>query len=117
MLGPLLVHQKMDFAAFNYFASRLIGIKKELRNILAFGTDGDKAQVEAFIHSFPCAIQLRCFVHCKSNVHEKLKSLWLSAPICEEFISDIFGKRVGNTFQEGLVDSSSVEVVDDRLHF
>ena len=116
MLGLLLVHQKMDFAAFNYFASSLIGIKKELKNILAFGTDGDKALVEAFTHNFPFAIQLCCFVHFKNNVHEKLKCLGLSARICEEFISDIFGKRVGNTYQEGLVDSSSVEEVDDRLH-
>ena len=115
MLGPLLYHQKMDFAAFNYFASSLIGIK-ELKNILAFGTDGDKALVEAFTHNFPCAIQLHCFVHVKNNVYENLKSLGLLAPICEEFICDIFGKRVGNTFQEGLVDSSSVEEVDDCLH-
>ena len=72
----------------------MIGIKK-LKNILAFGTDGDKALVEAFTHK---------------------KSLGLSARICKEFISDIFGKRVGNTYQEGLVDSSSVEEVDDCLH-
>ena len=44
-----------------------------------------------------------------------VKKLALSAPICEEFISDIFRKRVGNTFQEGLVDSSRLEEVD-RLH-
>ena len=28
MLGPLLVHQKVDFPAFNYFASTLIGLNK-----------------------------------------------------------------------------------------
>ena len=28
--GPILVHQKVDFAAFNYFASTLIGCKREL---------------------------------------------------------------------------------------
>ena len=118
MLGPLLVrllvHQKMDFAA--YFTSSLNGIKEELKTILAFGTDGNKVPVEAFTHNFHCAIQLRCFVHFKNNVHEKLKSLGLSAPIWEEFISDIFGKWVGNTFQEGLVDISSAEEFDDHLH-
>ena len=31
MLGPLLVYQKVDFPAFNYFASTLIGLQKELR--------------------------------------------------------------------------------------
>lgn len=28
MLGPLLVHQKVDFPAFNYFASTIIGLQK-----------------------------------------------------------------------------------------
>ena len=56
MLGPLFVHQKMDFAAFNYIASSLIGIKKELKNILVFGTDGDKALVETFTLCHPASL-------------------------------------------------------------
>ena len=65
MLGPLLVHQKVDFPAFNYFASTLIGSWKEPKHVLAFGT-GDKAIVEALSHNFPFAIQLRCFLHFKN---------------------------------------------------
>lgn len=30
ILGPILVHQRMDFATFNYFASTLIGFNKKL---------------------------------------------------------------------------------------
>ena len=58
MIGPILVHQQTDFASFNYFASTPISHSKQLRNILCFGSDGDKALVEAFSHSFPFAIQL-----------------------------------------------------------
>ena len=67
VLGPLLVHQKVDFPAFNYFASTLIGLQKELKHVLAFGSDGDKAIVEAPSHNFPFAIQLHCFLHFKKN--------------------------------------------------
>ena len=33
MLGPMLVHQKVDFPAFNYFAGTLIGLQKELKRV------------------------------------------------------------------------------------
>ena len=67
MLGPMLVHQRTQFSTFNYFCSTLIGYNKSLRDVLAFGTDGDKNLTEALGHSFPFAIQLRCFVHFKKK--------------------------------------------------
>ena len=115
MLGPLLVHQKVDFTAFNYFVSTLIGLKKELRNVLAFGSDGDKALVEALSHNFPYAIQLRCFLHFQKNVEQKLKEFGIPTKVAEEFIYDIFGHRAGNTYQEGLVDCCSIMEFDERV--
>ena len=115
MLGPLLVHQKVDFPAFNYFSSTLIGLQKELQHVLAFGTDGDKAIVEALSHSFPFAIQLRCSLHFKKNVEHKLKEFGFPTQVMQEFVSDIFGKRVANTYQEGLIDSCSVQEFDERV--
>ena len=47
ILGPLLVHQKSDSAAFNYVASS----KEDARRGLTFGTDGDKALVQTFTHN------------------------------------------------------------------
>ena len=75
LLGPMLIHQSVDFSAFNYFMSTLIGCRRELRHVMAYGTDGDKAIIEAMTHSFPYAIQLRCFIHFRRNVEEKLKNL------------------------------------------
>ena len=115
MLGPALIHQRVDFTAFNYFASTLVGCRRELRKILSFGSDGDKALVEAFTHNFPNAIQLRCFIHFKNNVQEKLKEYGFAASVTSEFIADIFGKRVGNTFYAGLVDSASLSEFDERF--
>ena len=42
MLGPVLVHQQMDFATSNYFASSLIGFNKKLQDMCAFETDGQE---------------------------------------------------------------------------
>ena len=116
ILGPIFVHQKVDFQAFNYFGSTLISLRRGLQHLMAFGTDGDKALVEAFAHNFPYAIQLRCFIHFHRNVEQKLKEFGIPSSVAEEFLGDIFGKRIGNTFQEGLVDSTSVDEVEERLH-
>ena len=113
ILGPMLVHQKVDFPAFNYFASTLIGLQKELKHVLAFGTDGDKAL--ALSHNFPFAIQLRCFLHFKKNVEQKLREFGIPSHLAQEFVANIFGKHVGNTYQEGLVDSCSLDEFDQCL--
>lgn len=115
LLGALLIHQSTSFAAFNYFASTLVGCRPALRQLMAFGTDGDKGLIEAFTHNFPYSIQLRCFIHFKKNVEAKLKDLGLPSSVSQEFIDDIFGKRVGNSFQEGLVSSCSADEVEERL--
>ena len=115
MIGPMLVHQRMQFATFNYFASTLIGSNKQIRNVLAFGTDGDKNLTEALGHNFPFALQLRCFIHFKKNVQEKLRDLGLPSHISQQFLDDIFGKRDGNLKIEGLVDSTGVEDFQQKL--
>ena len=112
LLGPVLIHQSTSFSAFNYFASTLIGCRPKLRHILAFGSDGDKALVEAFTHNFPYAIQLRYFIHFRRNVAEKSKSL---SVILQEFLDDIFGKHSNNSYQEGLVDCCSSDDFDRHL--
>lgn len=69
--------------AFNYFSSTLIGMEKELKNILAFGTDRDKAIVEALSHNFLFALQLRRALHFRKNVEQKLKELGLPTQVVE----------------------------------
>ena len=115
MTGPILVHQRKNFSSFNYFSNTLISYKKKLRNIQAFGTDGDPALIEALSHNFPLAKQLRCFIHMKKNLESKLKDNGLPPSVSQEFISDIFGKRTGRTYEEGLVDSTDSSDFDCRL--
>ena len=82
------------------------GLKRDLKQLLAFGTDGDKALVEALLLNFPFATQLRCFIHFKHNIEMKLREL---GHISQEFVSDIFGKQIGNTRKNGLVDCQSLK--------
>jgi hypothetical protein len=115
LLGPILVHQCKDFIAFNYFISTLIAHERKLKNVKAFGTDGDPALIEALSHNFPDALQLRCSIHLKRNIAEKLKSRGISSSDIQEFLADIFGKQCGNTFQEGLIDSKNAVDFHHRL--
>ena len=113
--GPILVHQRKDFGSFNYFASTLISFDKKLQHLQAFGTDGDQALIEAFAHNFSSAAQLRCFLHVKQNITTKLRDSGIPLSVAQEFVSDIFGRRVGDTYEEGLVDSNCASEFDSRL--
>ena len=88
---------------------------KLIRNALAFGTDGDKNLTVALGHNFPFALQLRCFIHFKKNVQEKLRDLSLPSHISQQFLDDIFWKCDRNLKIEGLVDSTGVEDFQQKL--
>ena len=68
IMGPILIHQQSKFSSFNYFFSTLISANKQLRNVLAVGTDGDEALVQAVQTNFPYAKQLRCFIILKRTL-------------------------------------------------
>lgn len=114
-LGPILIHYKKNFSAFNYLACTLIEHCQNLRDIQAFGSDGDPALVEALSHNFPIAKQLRCFIHLKRNITEKLKERGISSSDMQEFLADIFGKHVGTVYWEGLVSAEDCNDFDAKL--
>ena len=47
----------------------------------------------------------------------QLKEYEFAASVTSEFIADIFGKHVGNTFYAGLVDSASLGEFDERFEY
>lgn len=51
-IGPVLIHQRKSFSAFNYFASTLVSYSKKILNISAFGTVGKQALVMHLHTSF-----------------------------------------------------------------
>lgn len=75
MLGPMLLHQRKTFETYNFFFSKLVGLNKETASVLAFGTDGEEALIQALQRNFYHALHLRCFIHFKDNCKEQLKSM------------------------------------------
>jgi transposase-like protein len=77
-----------------------------------FGTDGEKALSNALQMVFKEAKHLRCFLHFKSNLEDRLKSLNIPKFQRVEFLRDVFGKPAEF---EGLVDAENEECFDAPL--
>ena len=101
-LGPILIHYKKTYL---FFTSSLVGMRKNLRNLKAFGTDGEECLAEAFSHDFPSATHLVCQIHKRRNIETKLKNLNFPVDMRGVILDDIFGKQVSGTYYMGLIDS------------
>lgn len=66
--GQLLRGDMQVRNAKRSLASSLLGLRKELQCIKSFGTDGEKALVDAFVHEFRFATHLYCTIHARKNV-------------------------------------------------
>ena len=115
LIGPTMIHYRKTFHTYLFFASTLIGLRQELQGLRAFGTDGEKALVDAFSHEFRYAMHLTCFNHFRQNVKRKLQELQYPESSIKEILGDIFGCNQGSIFSEGLVDSNSDEEYDEKL--
>jgi len=99
------------------FFSTLIGLQPNISNILAIGTDGEAALVNAASQNFPRASQSRCFRHLQQNIERHLKDNHFPDATIKEYICDIFGWHESDgTVHEGLVDSCNSEQFADNLH-
>ena len=84
-----------------------------LKLLKAYGTDGEEALVNALEECFPNTISLRCFIHKRRNLEERLKSAATSSR--KIIIQDIFGVKECDVFSKGLVDMESEESFLDGL--
>lgn len=102
MLGPMFIHVTKDFASYHFFSSSLVGQRKQLSSIKAFGTDGELALENALEATFPNAQHVRCFLHFRSNIERKLHELNIPSALKTEIVKDIMGNP--SQLQHGLVD-------------
>lgn len=114
-IGPTLVHYKKTFHTYIFFASTLIGLRKGLQRVRAFGTDGEAALVDAFSHEFHYAIRLTCFIHFRRNIKKRLHDQGFPESEARVVLDDIFGCQQGHVFSEGLVDCKSEEEFSSKL--
>ena len=101
MIGPLLLSQTKSLETYHYFSSKLIGLNKNLRNVLTIGTDGEEALIEGMKNNMNYAIHLRCFGHFRENCKTKLKQSNVPEAVQKTFLQEIFGKQDGETFEKG----------------
>lgn len=114
-IGPCCIHYKKSFATYMFFASTIIGQCSQLEFVRAVGTDGEKALIDAFKHEFGFAQHLTCFIHVRRNIKNKLHECDIPSQLSIEILDDVFGKTVGTTRVEGLVDACSETDFQERL--
>ena len=115
MIGPILIHYRKTFHTYLFFAATLVGLRRGLEGVRAFGTDGEKALADAFSHEFHYAVRLTCSIHCQRNVKSQLQELGYPESARKEILDDVFGCKHGSTFSEGLVDSPNAEDFSQKL--
>ena len=98
-----------------FFASSLVGLSSQLEGIRAFGTDREKALSDAFSHEFGFAQRLTCFIHFRRNIKTKLSECNIPSALSLKILNDIFGRRIGDTFVEGLVDANNDDDFQEKL--
>lgn len=114
-LGPILIHYRKTFSTYLYFASTLIGLRRDLEKLQSFGTDGELALVDAFSHEFGYATHLSCAIHLRRNVKQQLQDRKFPEQQRKATLDEIFGTRKGTVYVEGLIDSKSCEEFDIKL--
>ena len=112
IIGPVMIHYKKTFSTYLFFASSLHGLRRELASVKCFGTDGEQALVGAFKHEFPNSAHLTCSIHVRRNTKAKLQELGIADGHKYIILSDLFGKKEGSHYTEGLVDSTSTTMYD-----
>jgi hypothetical protein len=110
LLGPILIHYRKQFRSYNYFLSTLVGLKQEIGQIKAVGTDGERSLVDAVLRNFPQVSHVRCFRHLRNNIERHLNGLNFTRKAVNEYIQDIFGwSEKDGIYHEGLVDCENQE--------
>ena len=60
MIGPVLLHEKKTQSTYSLFGGTLKSLEPELKNVMAFGTDDEKALAEGFTETFERSTHLLC---------------------------------------------------------
>ena len=82
-------------------------------DVKCFGTDGEETLSDTFQHIFRSSKHLLCSIHVRRNVKSKLTELGISEATRQMVVDDVFGKKVGSHYVEGLVDATSEVKFDE----
>ena len=109
MLGPALIHMKKEYSSYFELSSEMLRLELKVKNIIVFGSHADKNVYQPFEEMFPSAHHLHCDLHMKDNIRTKLTKKNLNTLQVDAAMKDIFGRKIGEVFEPGLVDSLNAE--------
>ena len=109
MIGPVLLHEKKTQSTYSLFGGTLKSLEPELKNLMAFGTDDEKALVGGFNETFERATCLPYEIHLCKNIDTKLLSMDIKGESKQSVMDDIFGRKIGSVFESRLSDAGSAE--------
>ena len=72
IIGSVLLHEKKTQHTYSLSGGTLKSLEPELKNLMAFGTDDEKALVVGFNETFERATRLLCEIHLRKNIDTKL---------------------------------------------
>ena len=85
----------------------MVNYQPETRGVLVVGTHGKQNIWKALNNVFSDALHLRCDIHLKDNVKQKLSELAIDSKAAREITNDIFGCNLDGVREGGLVDCKS----------
>ena len=115
LVGPVLVHHRKTSQSYKYLCTNLVSLNPATKNLLAFGTDDERALVEAFEETFDCAVHLLCERHMQNTLKAKFKALSVPSAYQAQFLQDTFGGASDGEYVPGLVDCRAIEEFQCRL--
>ena len=93
--GPIMLHFRKDTFTYQAFASHLVMINPDIKNIKKFGTDLDHALINGMQNVFEIADPLICVQHLQERDSRKLDDLSASSRSKQRILSDIYGSKQG----------------------
>ena len=114
-IGPVLLHEKKTTETYSTFSGSLRTQEPDLRDLMAFGTDDEKALITGFKINFDRSINLQCEIHLKKNIEKKLQDFGITGKVKGDFVADIFGRKIGSVQENGLIDAENQEKFDIML--
>ena len=103
-IGSGVLHKRKLQSSYYTVPSSIIKYRPEMRGVLVIGTDGEENLWNALSSVFPDAIHLQYDMHLKDNVKRKLSELNIGLNAAREIKGDIFGVKLENPQEGGLVD-------------
>ena len=94
----------------------MVKYQPETRGVLVVGADGEENIWKALNNVFSDALHLRCDIHLKDNVKQKLSELAIDSKAAREITNDIFGCNLDGVREAGLVDCKSEEEFHSALN-